>query len=544
MADACDVNVSPDKRTIFLHNEQNLIQALKVCIHEAQLCVCLFSHHCQKGALEEAFATSRSTFDVGAQSLQQPTLHPSFASKASLTHMKHTRATSRSVRPADIDPELEQGQEAEKDREDAPNTMGSLPETETERPSHSKTDQTATVSPSAQPDKIGASQPLFFPDSDIEEGEDHGLAPRSTDDHGSHQEDESAREPVVSAMDRIRASRELSETRKRSASQVPLAQTVLSTTGAAWNRARPGGDLQDDGPRKRLRLAERDGRASFRFTLSQYARGGKKVAEISGDGTEERVRADARRSLSEETEEHDQLMEDEDPEVVNVTSKTRPRRISGRAGVTAEKSTDDAMVIEDPEPARPPLVSVQEDHPAPEPDSQGTDQDVSDTIDLTEDDASMTVVDTEVNTPTHSSKDHLPLVTIRCDLTKIRHAWSHIERAKPKPAPPDPSSTASRVRDALDTANVENAEDNAKASAALSRIITKTDFNKMQVIGQFNLGFIVTRWRKCEEGLDDLFVIDQHAADEKYNFETLQQTTVIDSLRLFRWVVGIGVWND
>jgi DNA mismatch repair protein PMS2 len=234
-------------------------------------------------------------------------------------------------------------------------------------------------------------------------------------------------------------------------------------------------------------------------------------------------------------------MEDEDPEVVNVTSKTRPRRISGRAGVTAEKSTDDAMVIEDPEPARPPLVSVQEDHPAPEPDSQGTDQDISDTIDLTEDDASMTVVDTEVNTPTHAPKDHLPPVTIRCDLNKIRHAWSHLERAKPKPAPPDPSSTASRVRDALDTANVENAEDNAKASAALSRIITKTDFNKMQVIGQFNLGFIVTRWRKCEEGLDDLFVIDQHAADEKFNFETLQQTTVIESQRLFRWVVGIGV---
>jgi DNA mismatch repair protein PMS2 len=153
----------------------------------------------------------------------------------------------------------------------------------------------------------------------------------------------------------------------------------------------------------------------------------------------------------------------------------------------------------------------------------------------------MTVVDTEVNTPTHAPKDHLPPVTIRCDLNKIRHAWSHLERAKPKPAPPDPSSTASRVRDALDTANVENAEDNAKASAALSRIITKTDFNKMQVIGQFNLGFIVTRWRKCEEGLDDLFVIDQHAADEKFNFETLQQTTVIESQRLFRWVVGIGV---
>jgi MutL C terminal dimerisation domain len=37
----------------------------------------------------------------------------------------------------------------------------------------------------------------------------------------------------------------------------------------------------------------------------------------------------------------------------------------------------------------------------------------------------------------------------------------------------------------------------------------------MQVIGQFNLGFIV-----CRLG-GDLYVIDQHAADEKYNFERL-----------------------
>jgi DNA mismatch repair protein PMS2 len=35
---------------------------------------------------------------------------------------------------------------------------------------------------------------------------------------------------------------------------------------------------------------------------------------------------------------------------------------------------------------------------------------------------------------------------------------------------------------------------------------------------------------------DDVFIVDQHAADEKYNFETLQLTTKIDSQKLFRWV--------
>lgn len=36
-----------------------------------------------------------------------------------------------------------------------------------------------------------------------------------------------------------------------------------------------------------------------------------------------------------------------------------------------------------------------------------------------------------------------------------------------------------------------------------------------QIVGQFNLGFIVARLGP------DLFIIDQHAADEKYNFERL-----------------------
>ncbi|KAG2144411.1 uncharacterized protein EDB93DRAFT_538927 [Suillus bovinus] len=518
---ACDVNVSPDKRTIFLHSEQNLIQALKA-------------------ALEETFASSRSTFDIGIQSLQQSTLHPSSTPKASLTQTKHTRTTSRSAPIADINPQSEQDQSAERDREDEPVTMGNphlLLEPEPERPSPSETDRTALKSPSAQPEKIGAAQPLFFPEPDVQEGGDNGQATGLTDHHGSDQEDESVRERVVSAIDRIRASQGLVETRKRSASQTPPAQTVISTKGASWNRRQSeGGDLQDDGPRKRLRLAERDGRTSFRYTLSQYARAGSKVAKTSGDQTEDRphtVDMKARRSSSEEidsAEEQDQLMEDE--EVVNITSKIRPRPISSRSSITSKKTAvlpDDAMVIEDPGPAR----RLHEEPPALEPDSHTTDQDISDIIDITEDDVSMTLVDTEVNAPTtHSQKDHLPPVTLRCDLNQIRHTWLHLERANPTPS--ELSSTAFRVRNALDAANVENAEDDAKASAALSRIISKTDFNKMQVVGQFNLGFIVIRWQKHKEGLDDLFVIDQHAADEKYNFETLQQTTVIESQRLFR----------
>jgi DNA mismatch repair protein PMS2 len=44
--------------------------------------------------------------------------------------------------------------------------------------------------------------------------------------------------------------------------------------------------------------------------------------------------------------------------------------------------------------------------------------------------------------------------------------------------------------------------------------------------------------------MDDLFIVDQHAADEKYNFEMLQETTKIESQKLFRCVqVRLGTWN-
>lgn len=67
---------------------------------------------------------------------------------------------------------------------------------------------------------------------------------------------------------------------------------------------------------------------------------------------------------------------------------------------------------------------------------------------------------------------------------------------------------------------------NQQAEQELSREITKDMFAQMEVIGQFNLGFIIARLGS------DLFIIDQHATDEKYNFETLQRTTALSNQKL------------
>lgn len=84
----------------------------------------------------------------------------------------------------------------------------------------------------------------------------------------------------------------------------------------------------------------------------------------------------------------------------------------------------------------------------------------------------------------------------------------------------------------LELSQPENDEKKARALAAatteLERLFRKEDFGRMQVIGQFNLGFIIGKLDQ------DLFIVDQHAADEKYNFERLSQSTVLNQQPLLR----------
>lgn len=83
--------------------------------------------------------------------------------------------------------------------------------------------------------------------------------------------------------------------------------------------------------------------------------------------------------------------------------------------------------------------------------------------------------------------------------------------------------------------DTESGLNSSDAEERLSLTIHKSDFAEMNIVGQFNLGFILaTRTSPDETGSDDLFIIDQHASDEKYNFERLQANTVVASQRLVR----------
>lgn len=67
-------------------------------------------------------------------------------------------------------------------------------------------------------------------------------------------------------------------------------------------------------------------------------------------------------------------------------------------------------------------------------------------------------------------------------------------------------------------------------TSSTSISLSKEQFRQgMEVIGQFNLGFILLR---CEN--DNLWIADQHACDEKFNFENLYKSTKIHEQRLLK----------
>ncbi|KAE8355275.1 serine incorporator-domain-containing protein [Aspergillus coremiiformis] len=97
-----------------------------------------------------------------------------------------------------------------------------------------------------------------------------------------------------------------------------------------------------------------------------------------------------------------------------------------------------------------------------------------------------------------------------------------------------PCSSVARSQDETEA---ENSQETAEERLALT--VSKDDFGKMRIAGQFNLGFILAT--RSSAGLsdspsfssqDELFIIDQHASDEKFNFERLQVETVVQNQRL------------
>lgn len=126
-------------------------------------------------------------------------------------------------------------------------------------------------------------------------------------------------------------------------------------------------------------------------------------------------------------------------------------------------------------------------------------------------------VQIDMNVSVNDIKQHLT------DVQALMHDEQHLDQ---------PSS---KITGDTYAASKVNAEE------TLSLTISKADFGKMRIVGQFNLGFILaTRPQVTENTSDaksmqgDLFIIDQHASDEIYNFHHLSATTTLTPQPLVR----------
>jgi DNA mismatch repair protein PMS2 len=390
----------------------------------------------------------------------------------------------------------------------------------------------------------------------VSESSDHTPPPRqqsSSPAHSSshHASDVSSARPNVSS----------------SAGMKRPVQMVLSTAGASWNLSR---DADVDGwpPRKKSRASSgleaedvphtkvtgkniRTGaRQSLRNQLSLYARSGSQVVnedlEGGGDGEPDNV----------EEVEVDELEDDDDG------SKTTDKR-KQKASFTKRGRCDMDLDRHSGEPICDSMTSTvttideNEDELLCTNTSHTIKSEPSEVVDLTDGHNSADISMLDMDPPNSKIRPQESAqnftqpeivrssdgenISMRFDLSKISDTWRQLrDRLLVTSLAAEVNPRFSTCKPCLGPdAGVSNVEHDDKAAAALSRVIDKEDFGSMEIAGQFNLGFIVTRRRKTigaagGEEMDDLFIVDQHAADEKYNFETLQQTTRIKSQRLFR----------
>ncbi|KAF9496861.1 DNA mismatch repair protein MutL [Pleurotus eryngii] len=558
--DSYDVNVSPDKRTIFLHNEANLIAALRK-------------------ALEKTFSPSRSTYDMNnnlaALVSQRIAITPSPTKKRTRATPDERPGSSKRTTPEsedeggdnkDGEPESNVGEETM-----MPNDKLATPEPPTPSRTRARHCQQALSSPPSSP---SASLPPINVLEDDPEPTAVVLdttkaiwsqgAPRSprqpTPSEGGDDDcdkedavkalnavDEEVQEPprkkqrrTVSASPAL-VQRKIKDMFRQPADVSNSASLVLATRNdvVKTNTANGGGAqgvAQRDVVARSLTLVNR--RSHLRDYMMPGSQG---LADSSSGNVDLNEGVDDEAADEEQAAVVDELMSPSPRSDVTDTADAMDLDALGAEEITSHR---DPLFLDSPKPD---FVDFTDD-PLFEDDISTLDEPDSSILTPSQT-SSAPILRPEVirSNSTNESGD----VTVRFDFTRISQVWLDFQDRLLDASVKSPGAASNGQDVEMGDAGVTNVSDEDKAIQTLTRVIEKQDFVKMQIVGQFNLGFIIVRRRKSRSQqagvdvdtnldadssntLDDLFIVDQHAADEKYNFEQLQETTKIKSQRLFK----------
>ncbi|KAJ1028430.1 hypothetical protein NDA16_001597 [Ustilago loliicola] len=462
--DSYDVNVSPDKRTIFLHEENRLIEKVKE-------------------ALEELFAPSRATFLVNgaSHSLRSSNGITSLSAQSKLSGFTSTARRSSSAAAVP---------EVDLQDEDAAGWVGQDDDDEEDKTDCEEQDAAGWVGQADDEDEGSMPPPLRTRASTakingLEYREDSDslppLPPRSTadpldDDDGSEPEVPAPLAPELDPPTHASSKRDYEE--------------VLDTSQASWS------------PAKKLRTAQ-SSPAPTRSLQSPASERSRKEAQnvlaslrtfaLPGTQIVDDLPVSRRMAAGEEEVEVTPMAVELEVEDTPTDEEEAHESFPTALEVAEEADLYAQADEEEEEPLSNKLAAMR-------PASFNIDDDTADEA------------------------------SVSFDMAGLQKRW----RARRTAADPKSATEhlpASGDEELLQGAGVTN-QDVDHVEQALSRVIHKQDFTAMEVVGQFNLGFIIARRRTISDEMDDLFIVDQHASDEKYNFETLQLTTTIRSQKL------------
>ncbi|KAL2825196.1 hypothetical protein BDW59DRAFT_146588 [Aspergillus cavernicola] len=498
---AYDVNVSPDKRSILLHDPGALIESLKQ-------------------SLQRLFESTDQTVPQSQVLGRLPVARQRSQVEASRATIG--AATEEDQGPAD-DEELEETPLTSQDRMKSflsniggrEQPVRSSPGRSTPRkqqpPPALCTPRTSvqeeTQAPTAEDDsdeELFVSEKVTSPHADTKAADDE-LEEHPEEQENDVQDESETPNAIQNAFDRMRPRRVPAEMATITIGN----RTVTSTVGSGIPRKRDTSGDSTSRPARKRRIHTPSRPSIFGRHMQDFAAPGSQIESTIGSEGEEEQEEDEGQGIEEAQDEDEE--EELEKEIEDDESYASNHDTASQA--TVENESD--------------LGTEQSQPPADE------DEDMDDDEKKRHEEGEVQRLIQEaekasrVNSLSRANKLNKGVghrnSTVQL-ATTIDGSFSKIQSYAEKLC-----NSSRRVIPSSDEAE-ETSLSQVAAEERLSLTVTKDDFARMRILGQFNLGFILAT--RSSESKDELFIIDQHASDEKINFERLQAETVVQNQRL------------
>ncbi|OGM40675.1 DNA mismatch repair protein (Pms1) [Aspergillus bombycis] len=549
---AYDVNVSPDKRTILLHDAGVLIESLKTSLTQ------LFESSDQTVPQSQVNNAKQSTTKLQPGKLQD------------ILTRKYSSGGAEAAE--DESSELDESQANGRSRLNSQHKMRSFlsdlgsspggranisssPLRIDKEPVRDTTSLPPNTPAQQKSDSLGEDNQLFVTDDDVQHeepssGADGSMRPERAADGGSQITDDDdapqssappdsqqtimqGREPseeipntIQNAFDRMRPRRTPAELATITIGN----KTVTSIVGSGPYRKRDIGHVDTTNSPARKRRIHTPSRPSiFGKHMRGFAAPGAQVEHSASSEAEEEEEDYDEEEEAEDVADEEEEIEDDEPEDESrspVPSDQDSVHSQDEALPEAEVEDEPAMSQQDAPPVVKPLSDEEK--------KKHEEAEVQRLIQQAEEQAALPQ-ESNINRAnklnkgaTHRDSTVNLVSTIDGSLSRIQLQADKLQE-----------NLRFHDTDAAHSRDDEAENSQETAEERLSLTVSKDDFGKMRIAGQFNLGFILAT--RPSTGIsdsaspsskDELFIIDQHASDEKFNFERLQAETVVQNQRL------------